>query len=248
MIRIRDLHKSFGSLDVLKGIDLDIEEGEIVAVIGPSGSGKSTLLRCINYLECPQRGSIMIDGATYDFSEKLDARTVWELRQNSSMVFQNYNLFQHRTVLENIMDPLVHVKKTDKEAAEKRAFELLEQVGLKEKADAYPRKLSGGQQQRVGIARAMAVEPKVILFDEPTSSLDPELVKEVLRVIKRLAEQKQTMIIVTHEMQFAKAISDKVIFIDEGIIQEAGTAKDIFENSKSERLKSFLEVINLDDL
>lgn len=248
MIRIRDLHKSFGSLDVLKGIDLDIEEGEIVAVIGSSGSGKSTLLRCINYLECPQRGSITIDGVTYDFSEKLDARTVWELRQNSSMVFQNYNLFQHRTVLENIMDPLVHVKKTDKETAEKRAFELLEQVGLKEKADAYPRKLSGGQQQRVGIARAMAVEPKVILFDEPTSSLDPELVKEVLRVIKRLAEQKQTMIIVTHEMQFAKAISDKVIFIDEGIIQEAGTAKDIFENSKSERLKSFLEVINLDDL
>lgn len=248
MIQIRDLHKSFGKLDVLKGISLEIAEGEIVSVIGPSGSGKSTLLRCINYLEKPQSGSIAIDGTTYDFSQELDAKAVWELRQNSSMVFQNYNLFQHRTVLENIMDPLVYVKRMEKDSARNRALELLSQVGLEEKAQVYPRKLSGGQQQRVGIARAMAVDPKVILFDEPTSSLDPELVKEVLRVIKRLAEQKQTMIIVTHEMQFAKAISDKVIFIDEGIIQEEGPAKDIFENSKSARLKSFLEVINLDDL
>lgn len=248
MIQIKDLHKSFGKLDVLKGISIEIKEGEIVSVIGPSGSGKSTLLRCVNYLEKPQSGSIVIDGKIYDFSQELDTRAVWELRQNSSMVFQNYNLFQHRTVLENIMDPLVYVKKMEKGAARDRAMELLSQVGLEEKACVYPRKLSGGQQQRVGIARAMAVNPKVILFDEPTSSLDPELVKEVLRVIKRLAEQKQTMIIVTHEMQFAKAISDKVIFIDEGIIQEEGSAKDIFENSKSARLRSFLEVINLDNL
>ena len=248
MIQIKDLHKSFGKLDVLKGISLEIREGEIVSVIGPSGSGKSTLLRCMNYLEKPQSGSIAIDGTTYDFSRELDAKAVWELRRNSSMVFQNYNLFQHRTVLENIMDPLVHVKRMEKDDAGNRAMELLSQVGLEEKAYVYPRKLSGGQQQRVGIARAMAVDPKVILFDEPTSSLDPELAKEVLRVIKRLAEQKQTMVIVTHEMQFAKAISDKVVFIDEGRVQEEGSAEDIFENSRSERLKSFLEVINLDNL
>lgn len=248
MIQIKDLHKSFGKLDVLKGISLEIKEGEIVSVIGPSGSGKSTLLRCVNYLEKPKSGSIAINGTTYDFSQELDAKAVWELRRNSSMVFQNYNLFQHRTVLENIMDPLVHVKRMEKDDAGNRAMELLSQVGLEEKAYVYPRKLSGGQQQRVGIARAMAVGPKVILFDEPTSSLDPELVKEVLRVIKRLAEQKQTMVIVTHEMQFAKAISDKVVFIDEGRVQEEGSAEDIFENSRSERLKSFLEVINLDNL
>ena len=177
MIQIKDLHKSFGKLDVLKGISLEIKEGEIVSVIGPSGSGKSTLLRCVNYLEKPQSGSIAINGTTYDFSRELDAKAVWELRRNSSMVFQNYNLFQHRTVLENIMDPLVHVKRMEKDDAGNRAMELLSQVGLEEKAYVYPRKLSGGQQQRVGIARAMAVDPKVILFDEPTSSLDPELVK-----------------------------------------------------------------------
>ena len=221
MIQIRNLHKSFGKLEVLKGIDLDIQDGETVAIIGPSGAGKSTLLRCINYLEEPQKGTIAIDGESYDY-ETMTSKTAWKLRQKSSMVFQNYNLFQHRTVLENI--------------------------GLEEKAGQYPRKLSGGQQQRVGIARAMAVEPKVILFDEPTSSLDPELVKEVLRVIKRLSDQKQTMVIVTHEMQFAKLISDKIVFLDDAVIQEEGSTKELFENSENVRLRNFLQAISLDDL
>ena len=247
MIQIRNLHKSFGKLEVLKGIDLDIQDGETVAIIGPSGAGKSTLLRCINYLEEPQKGTITIDGESYDY-ETMTAKTAWKLRQKSSMVFQNYNLFQHRTVLENITDPLIHAKKMNKEDAKRRALELLQMVGLEEKAGQYPRKLSGGQQQRVGVARAMAVEPKVILFDEPTSSLDPELVKEVLRVIKRLSDQKQTMVIVTHEMQFAKLISDKIVFLDDAVIQEEGSTKELFENSKNVRLRNFLQAISLDDL
>lgn len=246
MIRIRNLYKSFSDLDVLKDINMDIHDGEIVTIIGPSGSGKSTLLRCINYLEKPEKGSISFDGQTYEFS-CLTSKDIWYLRQNSSMVFQNYNLFQHRTVLENIMDPLIHVKGMKKADAEENARSLLDRVGLMDKADEYPRKLSGGQQQRVGIARAMAVKPKVILFDEPTSSLDPELVKEVLYVIRDLAKQKQTMIIVTHEMQFARAISDHVIFLDEGVIQEAGPSDDIFGCPRNNKLKKFLEVINLDD-
>ena len=247
MIQIRNLHKSFGKLEVLKGIDLDIQYGETVSIIGPSGAVKSTLLRCINYLEEPQKGTITIDGESYDY-ETMTAKTAWKLRQKSSMVFQNYNLFQHRTVLENITDPLIHAKKMNKEDAKRRALELLQMVGLEEKAGQYPRKLSGGQQQRVGIARAMAVEPKVILFDEPTSSLDPELVKEVLRVIKRLSDQKQTMVIVTHEMQFAKLISDKIVFLDDAVIQEEGSTKELFENSKNVRLRNFLQAISLDDL
>ena len=247
MIQIRNLHKSFGKLEVLKGIDLDIQDGETVAIIGPSGAGKSTLLRCINYLEEPQIGTITIDGESYDY-ETMTAKTAWKLRQKSSMVFQNYNLFQHRTVLENITDPLNYAKKMNKEDAKRMAVELLQMVGLEEKAGQYPRKLSGGQQQRVGIARAMAVEPKVILFDEPTSSLDPELVKEVLRVIKRLSDQKQTMVIVTHEMQFAKLISDKIVFLDDAVIQEEGSTKELFENSENVRLRNFLQAISLDDL
>ena len=247
MIQIRNLHKSFGKLEVLKGIDLDIQDGETVAIIGPSGAGKSTLLRCINYLEEPQIGTITIDGESYDY-ETMTAKTAWKLRQKSSMVFQNYNLFQHRTVLENITDPLNYAKKMNKEDAKRKAVELLQMVVLEEKAGQYPRKLSGGQQQRVGIARAMAVEPKVILFDEPTSSLDPELVKEVLRVIKRLSDQKQTMVIVTHEMQFAKLISDKIVFLDDAVIQEEGSTKELFENSENVRLSNFLQAISLDDL
>ena len=247
MIQIRNLHKSFGKLEVLKGIDLDIQDGETVAIIGPSGAGKSTLLRCINYLEEPQIGTITIDGESYDY-ETMTAKTAWKLRQKSSMVFQNYNLFQHRTVLENITDPLNYAKKMNKEDAKRKAVELLQMVGLEEKAGQYPRKLSGGQQQRVGIARAMAVEPKVILFDEPTSSLDPELVKEVLRDIKRLSDQKQTMVIVTHEMQFAKLISDKIVFLDDAVIQEEGSTKELFENSENVRLRNFLQAISLDDL
>ena len=246
MIQIRNLYKSFNDLSVLRDINLDINDGEIVTIIGPSGSGKSTLLRCINYLEKPERGSIVFDGHSYDFPNMTN-KEIWTLRQNSSMVFQNYNLFHHRTVIENIMDPLIHVKKINFKDAKEIAMSLLGRVGLTDKADEYPRKLSGGQQQRVGIVRAMAVKPKVILFDEPTASLDPELVKEVLYVIKDLAKQRQTMVIVTHEMPFARAISDRVIFLDEGIIQEEGTAKAIFEGTQNRRLVKFLEVVNLDD-
>lgn len=246
MIQIKDIHKSFGKLDVLKGINFEVNEGEIVSIIGPSGSGKSTLLRCINYLEEPYQGTIIFDDEVFD-AAKMNKDLITKLRQNSSMVFQNYNLFQHRTVLENIMDPLIYVKNMDPEKAKKVAENLLEKVGVVDKVNAYPRKLSGGQQQRVGIARAMAVKPKVILFDEPTSSLDPELVKEVLRVIKELADQKQTMIIVTHEMQFAKRISDKVLFLDGGVIAESGSAKEIFENPKCERLRSFLEALDQEE-
>ena len=247
MIKIRNLTKSFGSLEVLKNVNLDIREGEIVTIIGPSGSGKSTLLRCINALEIPEEGTISIDDEAFDF-KNISKQEIWKLRQNSSMVFQNYNLFQHRTVLENVADPLVHVKKMNREDAEKKATELLRSVGLLKKLNQYPRKLSGGQQQRVGIARAMAVEPKVILFDEPTSSLDPELVKGILRVIKKLADQNQTMVIVTHEMHFARLISDKIVFLADLGIQEMGSTNEIFENSKNERLRDFLDVINLEDL
>ncbi|MFR7990882.1 MAG: amino acid ABC transporter ATP-binding protein [Anaerovoracaceae bacterium] len=245
MLQIKDIYKSFKDLDVLKGISFEVCEGEIVTVIGPSGSGKSTLLRCINYLEEPQSGKICFDGEEFEYGS-LGKKEIWNLRQKSSMVFQNYNLFQHRTVLENVADPLVHVKKMERKQAEQTAMDLLNKVGLSEKALSYPRKLSGGQQQRVGIARAMATKPRVILFDEPTSSLDPELVKEVLYVIKELADQKQTMIIVTHEMHFARLISDKVLFLDDGKIAEEGTAEEIFDHPESPRLKNFLEVINLD--
>ena len=229
MIQIKDLHKSFGKLDVLKGISLEIREGEIVSVIGPSGSGKSTLLRCMNYLEKPQSGSIAIDGTTYDFSRELDAKAVWELRRNSSMVFQNYNLFQHRTVLENIMDPLVHVKRMEKDDAGNRAMELLSQVGLEEKAYVYPRKLSGGQQQRVAIARALAKNPKVLLCDEPTGALDYNTGKAVLKLLQNTCrEVGKTVIVITHN-QALTAMADRVITVKSGTVVSMVKNKDIVD-------------------
>ncbi|MDU1319958.1 MAG: amino acid ABC transporter ATP-binding protein [Clostridium botulinum] len=239
MIKISNLHKSFNGVEVLKGINLDIRKGEVVAVIGPSGTGKSTLLRCMNFLEKPEKGIIEIEDLKVDV-EKATKQQIHELRLNTSMVFQSYNLFKNKTALENIMEPLIIVKKMAKDKAKERALSILKQVGLEDKKDYYPSKLSGGQQQRVGIGRAMAVDPKIMLFDEPTSALDPELVGEVLEVIKKLAEQDTTMIIVTHEMRFAKSAADKVIFMDGGNIIEQGTPEEVFNNPKNERTIKFL--------
>lgn len=239
MIKIEDLHKSFCDLEVLKGINLDIHEGEVISIIGGSGSGKSTLLRCINFLEKKNKGNIYINGKKI----KRNATEINKLREKVGMVFQRFNLFPHKTVLKNVMVGPVVIKKKDKEEVKKKAYQLLDKVGLADKADVYPAMLSGGQQQRVAIARALAMEPDVLLFDEPTSALDPELVGEVLQVIDKLAKDGMTMIIVTHEMGFAKEVSDRVVFLHEGIIEEIGSPSEIFENPQSERLKSFIASI-----
>ena len=240
MLKIRNLYKSFGELQVLKGIDLDIPEGQVVAILGPSGTGKSTLLRCINFLEVPQKGLVEIDGVAVDTENRKEVRA---LRQKTAMVFQSYNLFANKTCLENVMLPLTAVRGVGKKEAEARARDLMERVGVLEKTDEYPAHLSGGQQQRVGIARALAANPECILFDEPTSSLDPELIGEVLEVIRRLAqEHNRTMLIVTHEMNFAREIADRILFMDEGKIVVDETAERFFgrENSNP-RVKKFLE-------
>ncbi|WP_411682149.1 amino acid ABC transporter ATP-binding protein [Clostridium thailandense] len=242
MISIKNLKKSFNNLEVLKGVDLSVEKGEVVVIIGPSGSGKSTFLRCINYLESPDEGSIQIGDISVNASaaKKEDVK---KLRRSTAMVFQSYNLFKNKTALENIIEPLIMNKKMNKKEAEEKAEELIKVVGLQDKKDNYPSTLSGGQQQRIGIARAMAVNPEVILFDEPTSALDPELVGEVLNVIRDLAKKHMTMIIVTHEMAFAREVADRVIFMDKGNVIEAGTPQDIFTNPKEERTKKFLNQI-----
>lgn len=241
MITIENLHKSFGDLHVLKGIDFQAKEGEVVAIIGPSGMGKSTFLRCVNYIEHPEKGRITIDGKHID-AENYSEKAVKELRTKSSMVFQNYNIFKNKTVIENVMLPMIAVKKMPKSAAYEKAIEYLQKVELMDKLDEYPSRLSGGQQQRVGIARAMAVNPKVILLDEPTSSLDPELVSGILDILRNLAnEHRCTMLIVTHEMRFAKEVADRVIFMDEGRIIEEGKPEEIFISPKNERTRKFLE-------
>lgn len=239
MIKIEGLHKSFGELDVLKGIDLEVAEGETVAIIGPSGSGKSTLLRCLDLLEVPQKGKVQIGSHHYD-SEHLNKKKFLEIRRATAMVFQTYCLFENKTALKNITLPLIKVKKMPHAEAEKIAEELLERVGLADRKDHYPSQLSGGQQQRVGIARALALKPDVILFDEPTSSLDPELVQGVLDVIKQVSEEKITTLIVTHEMAFARDVADRVIFMDGGRIVEQGDARQVITNPKEERTKQFL--------
>ena len=243
MIEVKDLKKSFGTLDILKGISFKIQYGEVLTLIGPSGTGKSTLLRCINFLEKPNNGIITIGDLTLD-TQKATRNEIYALRKKTSMVFQNYNLFKNKTALENIMEPMVTVQKMDIKKAKEEALHIIETVGLFNKKDEYPSRLSGGQQQRVGIGRAMAVHPDVILLDEPTSSLDPELVGEVLNVIKDLAQKHTTMLITTHEMQFAKNVSNKVIFMANGYIVEEGTPNDIFNNPQNERLKTFLRKIN----
>ncbi|KMY49157.1 amino acid ABC transporter ATP-binding protein [Peribacillus loiseleuriae] len=243
MIQLRNIQKSFGNQLVLKGIDLTVNKGEVVSILGPSGSGKTTLLRCINFLERPNEGEVMVDDFTVN-SKQASKKEILTLRKKTAMVFQQYNLFKHKTVMENVMEGLLVVQKSSKETARKLAMEVLAKVGLTEKANAYPVQLSGGQQQRVGIARALALNPEVILLDEPTSALDPELVGEVLEVIKRIADEGITMIIVTHEVSFAKDVSDYIVFMDQGEIIEEGTPTVIFNYPKEERTKRFFKRIN----
>ena len=238
MIDIKGLKKAFGENEVLKGIDLSIEAREVVVIIGPSGSGKSTLLRCMNYLEQPTAGLVTVDGIPLDGEAHIN-----KVREEVGMVFQRFNLFPHMTVLENIMLAPMKVKKIARAEAEKTARELLSRVGLAEKADSYPPQLSGGQQQRVAIARALAMHPKVMLFDEPTSALDPEMVGEVLDVMRSLAKEGMTMVIVTHEMGFAREVGDRLLFVDEGRIIEQGVPKEVFEHPKEERTKLFLSKV-----
>lgn len=247
-IKATNIWKKFNNLEVLKGIDLEVNEGEVVAVIGPSGGGKSTLLRCLNKLETIDKGSITIDGEelcreTSGGTEYVKNNDVRRIACKIGMVFQQFNLFPHMTVLENLIEAPVNVQKRDKAEVIKEAEVLLAKVGLSDKRDVYPRKLSGGQQQRVAIARALAMKPAIMLFDEPTSSLDPELTGEVLRAMRELADEKMTMVVVTHEMGFAREVATKVVFMADGHVQEQGSPEEIFVNPKNERLKSFLKVI-----
>ena len=249
MVQAVDVWKSFGNLDVLKGIDLEVMPGTVTCIIGPSGSGKSTLLRCVNHLEKVTAGRLYVDaeligyrernGVLHEMSEKDAAKQ----RREIGMVFQNFNLFGHRTVLDNIIEAPVHVKGMPAAQAKARAMELLRMVGLESKADAYPIQLSGGQQQRVAIARAVAMDPKLMLFDEPTSALDPELVGEVLRVMRQLADDGMTMLVVTHELAFAREVADNIVFMADGVIVEQGTADEVLDNPKEERTKAFLSTL-----
>ncbi len=239
MIEVQNLHKYFGELEVLKGIDAHIGKGDCVCVIGPSGGGKSTFLRCINLLEMPTKGDILIEGV----SAMRNLRQLDQLRQKVGMVFQQFNLFPHMTVKENLTLAPVQLKKRTKAEADERAMELLNRVGLAEKADVYPGRLSGGQKQRVAIARALAMDPDVLLFDEPTSALDPEMVGEVLEVMKNLALNHATMVVVTHEMGFAREVGDRIFFMDGGVISEEGTPDEIFNHPRNERTREFLSKV-----
>lgn len=239
MINVNKLYKSFGEVEVLKGIDLEVSTGEVVAIIGPSGSGKSTLLRCLNLLETPTSGEIIFEG------NQLTAKgtNINKLRQKMGMVFQSFNLFPHKTVIENLMLAPSLLNKGDKSGLKATALELLDKVGLQDRAEHYPSQLSGGQKQRVAIARALAMNPDVMLFDEPTSALDPEVVGDVLQVMKKLAVEGMTMVVVTHEMGFAREVADRVIFMDKGVVQEEGPPSELFTNPKHERTKSFLSKV-----
>lgn len=244
LIEIRGLSKKFGSNVVLDDIDLDINEGEVVAIIGPSGTGKSTLLRCLNLLEKPEKGTVKIGDTTYDLTAK-SSKEKLALRQRTEMVFQQFNLFKNRNALENVMEGLTVVKKLPKAEAKERALKELEKVGMSDRLYHYPKHLSGGQQQRVAIARALALEPELLLMDEPTSALDPELVNEVLLTVRRAAQEGNTILLVTHEMNFVKSVANRIIFLENGKIVADGTPKEIFDNPTNERLKTFLKNINM---
>ncbi|CAM3191153.1 amino acid ABC transporter ATP-binding protein [Filibacter tadaridae] len=241
MLTGKNIHKSFDDLEVLKGIDIDVEAGEVVVLIGVSGSGKSTLLRCMNFLEMLDEGEITVDGRKVNHKKD----DLSKVRAEVGMVFQHFNLFPHKTVLENVAEAPIIVKKINKKQAEKEAYAILEKVGLSDKADVYPGKLSGGQKQRVAIARALAMEPKALLFDEPTSALDPELVGEVLQVMQDLANEGMTMVVVTHEMKFAKEVADRIIMLDEGRIIEDAKPEIFFNHSENERTRQFLEMVDV---
>lgn len=241
VLEITGIHKAFGNLEVLKGVDLKVEKGDVVAILGPSGSGKTTLLRCINFLEKADEGSITFDGKTHDF-KTISKKEIAEIRLHTGFVFQNYNLFANKTALQNVTQGLITVRKMPKEEANKIGMEMLKKVGMADRADYYPSQLSGGQQQRVAIARALAPDPEIIYFDEPTSALDPELIGEVLNVMKDLAKEGRTMIVVTHEMSFARDVSNHTIFMENGVICEEGESKEFFRNPKKERTREFLRL------
>jgi len=242
MIEVKDIHKAFGENEVLKGVHIKVNKGEVVVILGPSGSGKTTLLRCINFLEKADQGELVIGHNTVKF-ENATKKEILQIRRQTAMVFQSYNLFKNKTAIENVMEGLIISKGVHKKDAKEISKKLLEKVGLADKCNCYPFQLSGGQQQRVGIARALALNPEVILFDEPTSALDPELVGEVLSVMKQVAEEGMTMVVVTHEMSFAQDIATNVIFMEGGVVVEEGTPTEIFTNPKEERTKQFLKRI-----
>lgn len=249
MIKIRDIHKTFGDNPVLKGIDLDIQKGQVVVILGPSGSGKTTFLRCLNALELPEKGTIEFQNNTplfIDFASKSIKKEVLTLRRKSGMVFQQYNLFPHKTALENVMEGPIQVQKRNPQVVKEEAMALLSKVGLADKINLYPYQLSGGQQQRVGIARALAIQPELMLFDEPTSALDPELVQDVLNTMKTLANEGWTMVVVTHEIKFALDVADQVIVMDHGQIVEKGSPEQLFKHPQHERTKAFLHQIRAD--
>lgn len=243
VLEIRDIHKSFGSLNVLNGVNLSVHKGDVIAILGPSGSGKTTLLRCINFLETADQGTMVFDEKEYDLAS-MHKNDIRDIRKKTGFVFQNYNLFANKTALQNVMLGLTSARKVDKKQAEKIGLEMLRKVGMEDRASHYPSQLSGGQQQRVAIARALATNPEIIYFDEPTSALDPELIGEVLNVMRELANEGMTMIVVTHEMSFAKEVSNHVIFMEGGKIIEQGISKEFFENPKQERTREFLRLEN----
>ena len=243
MLNVHNLKKSFGSLPVLKGIDLSVNKGEVVSIIGPSGSGKTTLLRCLNFLETAEEGTMTFDGDTYAFGQ-VHRKDIAKMRKKTAFVFQNYNLFQNKTALQNVSEGLIAARKMPKAEAAAISKRVLEKVGLSERYDHYPSQLSGGQQQRVGIARALAADPQIIFFDEPTSALDPECIGEVLEVIRQLTQEGMTMIIVTHELNFARQVSSQVIFMEAGVILERGSAGAFFDHPQQARTKVFLRTMN----